>query len=209
MSVSLYFLTFILLGVLFLVLIIKSNPKPFRFAMAEEVPMEIDKKKVEAVEDDEVAEVQVDEYSLLLNKIKESAEWFKAHYLHLRKQSDRIGFGYSPAIKNISPEYITPEGCRILVLLGLGIKGYDPINIAAGIHQIENRNCPNGLMPVLALVLMKLSDYKLPFNDSHAIICAFARARHKNNEKQGTANLEWLHLWTKKGDTADMIFKGR
>jgi hypothetical protein len=151
--------------------------------------------------------------SVVLKSIQESADRLKGHKLSECKQRDRWGWGYSCVIKDISTEYITPVGCRWATLIGRGIIGYVPINRGAGMHHIENRNCPNGLMPVLALVLMMLSDYELSFKDAHLLICAFAREKNIKNEKQGSANVQWLNLWVNtdanKADTADIIFGGR
>ena len=96
--------------------------------------------------------------------------------------------------------------------MGKKIKNFNPINISALIHYLDHHNCPNGLMPVFALVLMILSEYTLSFKAAHELICDFAREQHTVNGKKDFANLLWLNIseWSdEKNNTAEKIFGGK
>ena len=115
-------------------------------------------------------------------------------------------------MKGLDTEFITEEGCNIIARMGRDIPNFNPINFSAFIHYLDNRNCPNGLMPLFALVIMdmcEMSNSELSFNAAHKIIKEFARKYHT----KGSANLEWLRStqteWSsKKNDTTEKVFTG-
>ena len=134
-----------------------------------------------------------------------------------RDKPSQVCWSYHDPITDDNPELITKEGCRLILRMGKDIPNFNPINPSAVIHYLDNHDCPNGLMPVLALVLMELSENQLSFNAAHKIICAFAREQKKKNRETGTfegikgqASLHWLHLsnWSKNKDTMEEIFEG-
>ena len=158
-----------------------------------------------------------------LEAIIDSAERFvklrTEHTLNDKRRAkpSQVCWSYHDPITDDNPELITEEGCRLILRMGKDIPNFNPINPSAVIHYLDNHDCPNGLMPVLALVLMELSEYELSFQEAHKIICAFAREQKKKNRETGTfegikgqASLHWLHLsnWSKNKDTMEEIFEG-
>ena len=133
----------------------------------------------------------------------------------LRSQQAKIastGFKYHASISAKCTQLMTDVGCFMLIALGVGIDHYDPLNIGALIHLLDNHNCPNGLMTVLALLLMALSGYELSFKKAHTIVMEFARKHNNSVGDDGTANMMWFRRWTTPGDknqTATIIFKGK
>jgi hypothetical protein len=107
---------------------------------------------------------------------------------------------------------ITHQGCIFLALMGLSIPHFTPYNIGACIHYVDNHDCPNGVMPILALITMILSEFDLSFKEAHTIICNFARDASKGNGKKEQANLMWLWRkgWNNKENnkTAESIIEG-
>ena len=153
-----------------------------------------------------------------LEAIIDSAERFvklrTEHTLNDKRRAkpSQVCWSYHDPITDDNPELITEEGCRLILRMGKDIPNFNPINPSAVIHYLDNHDCPNGLMPVLALVLMELSKYQLSFKKAHEIICDFARKHNKGKENEGsTANLQWLNLsgWNgTKNNTPQEIFKG-
>ena len=130
------------------------------------------------------------------------------------RQADhsRSGFKYDACVSAECTQLLTEFGCFILAVLGVGIDHYDPLNIGALIHLLDNHNCPNGLMTVLALLLMALSNYTISFKDAHTIVMEFARKHNNSVGDEGSANMMWFRRWTTPGDenqTATNIFKGK
>lgn len=132
----------------------------------------------------------------------------------LRSRQAKIAstnFKYHASISAKCTPWLTDVGCSILAVLGVGIDHYAPLNMGALIHLLDNHNCPNGLMTVLAFLLMALSGYKLSFKDAHTIVMEFAR-KHNPSRGNGSANMMWFQIWTKAGDenqTATIIFNGK
>lgn len=149
--------------------------------------------------------------------------WFQGCYLNFSfeesKQPKVKGgntgcFGYHVEIKRLCPVLITELGCRYLALMGWSIPNFNPFNIAACIHFLDNHDCPNGVMPILALILMILSDFNLSFNEAHKMVCAFARhtSRGKGVGGSDIANFMWFWRggWNDKDNkTATSIIGGK
>jgi len=152
-----------------------------------------------------------------VNEIVVAAKWlvqlFDDHNLNNQRQTVNAkgGWGYPGPIKSVSPKFISVRGCFLAAIVGRNYGDFEPINIGAAIHYLDNHDCPNGLMPVLSLVLMELSEYELSFNEAHGIICDFAREHNEGKDGTTSAHLHWLHLsgWSDlKNNTAGKIFGG-
>ena len=155
----------------------------------------------------------------LHRRLSESAAWLEERLTTLKlaekRQPDKtLSFvSYSDLIKELCPDTITDKGIRFLALMGKHIKNFNPLIYGAIFHYLDNHNCPNGLMPVFALVLMMLSDFKLSFKAAHELVCDFVREQHRvNGKKKDFANFIWLQMsgWSdKENDTAEKIIGGK
>ena len=182
------------------------------------------KKSVGNKEDDIVASADEVRFAAILDSAKSFEKLRNDHELYNQRRTkpySKVLWSYHDPITEANPELITKEGCRLILRMGKDIPNFNPINPSAVIHYLDNHDCPNGLMPVLALVLMELSEYELSFQEAHKIICAFAREQKKRNQKIETfegegsskeqASLAWLHLseWSDPtNDTSKKIFEG-
>ena len=172
------------------------------------------KTKSEEVGGRKVASADKVTLAAIVDSAKKFEKLCNDHKLYDLRQTDRSQgrWKYQEKIRKPNPELISDRGCHLIFLMGRDIENFDPINPSALIHYLDNHNCPNGLMPVLALVLMELSKYQLSFKKAHEIICDFARKHNKGKENEGsTANLQWLNLsgWNgTKNNTPQEIFKG-